>query len=138
MQTNLITQLLRTLQAGKVTKSNLLQTVKSCKEYNQYTAKSWKVAIDEVWESSKPYFCKLYLENSSKDIIAVFFNEERERDNSLQAFSLNDSHFTAHPEYLLNKCRRIKPSQPQAAEYLVSYLKNGYAVNYHTESPIFV
>jgi hypothetical protein len=137
MQTNIVTQLLRTLQYGKVTKSNLLQTVKSCKEYKQFSSKSWKVAIDEVWENSQPYFCKLYLENSSKDIIAVFFNLERERDNSLQCYAMVGEHHTAHPEYLSNKCKRINPDHP-AAEYLVSYLRNGYAVNYHTESPIFV
>jgi hypothetical protein len=145
MQTNIqptttaqvVSKLLRSLPSGQVTKANLIKLVKEQPEYSKIHSIIWKGIVNEVWESSKPYFCKLYLENSPKSVIAVFFNEERERDNSLQAFSLNVSHFTTHPQYLLNKCRRIEPDHPAAAN-LVSYLRNGYAVNYHTETPIFV
>jgi hypothetical protein len=137
MQTNLIAQLLHTLQYGKVTKSNLLQAVKSCKEYKDHTAKSWQLAINEVWENSKPHFCKLYLERNPKNVMAVFFNEERERDNSLQCYVMVGEHGSAHPNYITNRCKRINPDHPEA-ESLVRWFRNGYAANHHTEKPIFV
>jgi hypothetical protein len=77
--------------------------------------------------------CKLYREPSG-DILAVFPNIiEIESMKAMQCFDLKTSHNSTTKEYL-KTCKRVKPDAEDAKD-LVSYLLNGYPINYHCDKP---